>query len=297
MTKLNRRNFLERTAALGGAGLLTPAALQGAEQAVPLHSPRMIKDDISLAQWALVDEVRAGKWKTTEFAKVAKEDFGLSGIEYVNTLMEVPTEGYLKKLKKNAEDHGVTNVLIMVDDEGDGCSHTKEGRKQFDINHRKWIDAAHYLGCHAIRTNCRGSQVAQKVSKEESLKWAADSYNMLLEYAIPAKILVVIENHGGLSNDPDWMVALMKEVDNLYFGTYPDWREPSANFDNVEYLKKTLPYAKGMSYRNQPTEELSAKMIKLSRDAGYRGWYGIESSGREEIKKGKELLTKYLFNT
>ena len=294
MIKLNRRNFLERTAALGGAGVLAPAILKAAERVALSHSPRMTKDDISLAQWALVDEVRAGKWKTTEFAKVAKEDFGLSGIEYVNTLMEVPTEGYLIKLKKNAEDHGVTSVLIMVDDEGDGCSHTKEGRKQFDINHRKWIDAAHYLGCHAIRTNCRGSQVAQKVSKEESLKWAAESYNMLLEYAIPAKIQVVIENHGGLSNDPDWMVSLMNEVDNLYFGTYPDWREPSADFDNVEYLQKTLPYAKGMSYRNQPTEELSAKMIRMSREGGYRGWYGIESSGREAIKKGKELLTKYL---
>ena len=297
MSKLNRRNFLERTAALGGVGLLAPAAVRGAEQVSPSLIPRMIKDDISLAQWALVEEVRAGQWKTTEFAKVAKEDFGINGIEYVNTLMEVPTEGYLKKLKKNAEDHGVTNVLIMVDDEGDGCSHTKEGRKQFDINHRKWIDAAHYLGCHAIRTNCRGSQVAQKVSKEESLKWAAESYNMLLEYAIPAKIQVVIENHGGLSNDPDWMVALMHEVDNLYFGTYPDWREPSPDFNNVEYLEKTLPFAKGMSYRNQPTDELSAKMINMARDAGYRGWYGIESSGRDAIKKGKQLLTKHLFNS
>ena len=298
MNKQSRRNFLGRTAALGATGMIViPAALKAAEKSFESDSPRMTKDDISLAQWALVDEVRAGKWKTTEFAKVAKEDFGLSGIEYVNTLMEVPTEGYLKKLKKNAEDHGVTSVLIMVDDEGDGCSHTKEGRKQFDINHRKWIDAAQYLGCTAIRTNCRGRQVAQNVSREESLKWAAESYNMLLAYAVPAKIQIVIENHGGLSNDADWMVALMKEVDNLYFGTYPDWREPSNDFDNYQYLAKTLPYAKGMSYRNQPTEELSAKMIRLSKDAGYRGWYGIESSGREEIRKGKALLTKYLFNS
>ena len=294
---LNRRKFFERTAAFGAAGMVVPGVVKAVERLSPLSPPRMIKDDISLAQWALVDEVRAGKWKTTEFAKVAKEDFGITGIEYVNTLMEVPTEGYLRKLKKNAEDHGVTNVLIMVDDEGDGCSHTKEGRRQFDINHRKWIDAAQYLGCNAIRTNCRGSEVAQKVSKEESLKWAAESYNMLLEYAIPAKIQVVIENHGGLSNDADWMVALMQEVDNLYFGTYPDWRQPSKEFDNYEYLLKCLPYAKGMSYRNQPTEELSARMIKLSKDSGYRGWYGIESSGREEIKKGKQLLTKYLFNS
>jgi hypothetical protein len=106
----------------------------------------------------------------------------------------------------------------------------------------------------------------------------------------------VIENHGGVSNDGDWMIELMKKVNNKSFGTYPDWRQPSKEFDNFMYLEKTLPYAKGMSYRNQPTEELTAKMIKLSKDGGYSGWYGIESSGREEIKKGIELLKKYLLN-
>jgi L-ribulose-5-phosphate 3-epimerase len=251
-----------------------------------------LKDDISLAQWALVEEVRAGKWKTTDFAKIAREDFGLNGVEYVNTLFEVPTEEYLKTSKQNAEDHNVTNVLIMVDAEGDGCMPTAEGRRQFEINHRKWVDAAQYLGCTSIRTNCRGPE---GVNKNEALKWAVESYNMLLEYAVPAKISVVIENHGGVSNDADFMVALMKQVDNLYFGTYPDWREPSNEFDNLTYLEKTLPYAGGMSYRNQPTEELTAKMIRLAKSSGYHGWYGIESSGRDAIKKGKSLLSKYLF--
>ena len=248
--------------------------------------------NISLAQWALVDEIRTGKWKTLDFPKVAKEDFGITGIEFVNTLFEAPTEGYLEELKKNAADYGVTMVLIMVDHEGDGCSPTLKGRKQFAVNHRKWIDSAHYLGCLAIRTNCRGPE---NVANNEALKWAAESYNMLLEYAVPANIRVVIENHGGISNDPNWMVSLMKEVNNPFLGTYPDWREPSKEFDNYDYLLKTLPYALGMSYRNQPTEELTARMIKLSLDSGYRGWYGIESSGRAAVKKGKELLMKYLF--
>ena len=246
---------------------------------------------ISLAQWALVEEIKAGKWKTLDFPKVAQEDFGINGIEFVNTLFEVPTEGYLQTLKRNASDYGVTMVLIMVDDEGDGCSPSKEGRKQFEINHRKWIDVAHYLGCHAIRTNCRGPE---NVAKNEALKWAAESYNMLLEYAVPANVKVVIENHGGVSNDGDWILSLMKEVNSPYLGTYPDWREPGQEFDNYDYLLKTLPYAAGMSYRNQPTEELTARMIKLSHHSGYRGWYGIESNGREAVKKGKELLMKYL---
>jgi len=289
MNNITRRNFLEKSVAAGAAGIVAPSVIGSVLYEPP---PRMIKDDISLAQWALVDEVKSGKWKTLDFAKIARNDFGLNGIEFVNTLFEVPTDGYLSQLKKNAADNGVTMVLIMVDDEGDGCSPTREGRCQFEINHRKWIDAARYLGCHAIRTNCRGPE---NVSKDEALKWAAETYQMMMEYAVPAKIKVLIENHGGVSNDADWMVSLMKEVDNLYFGSYPDWRSPSDNFNNYEYLQKMLPFAGGMSYRNQPTEELTAKMIKLAKDSGYRGWYGIESSGREEIKKGIDLLKKYLF--
>lgn len=250
-------------------------------------------DDISLAQWALVEEIRGGQWKNLDFPRIAREDFGLNGIEFVNTLFEVPTESYLKTLKQNAATHGVTMVLIMVDDEGDGCSDTKEGRKFFEVAHRKWVDIAHYLGCHAIRTNCRGPK---NVDKEEALKYATESYNMLLEYAKPANISIVIENHGGVSDDADWMVKLVKQINNNNFGTYPDWRNPGAEFDNYTYLQKTLPYAKGMSYRNQPTEELTAKMIKLSKEGGYHGWYGIESRGREEIKKGIGLLKKYLLS-
>lgn len=250
------------------------------------------KNDISLAQWSLVDEIKKGEWKTLDFPKIARNDFNLNGIEFVNTLFEVPTMEYLNTLKTNAENEGVQMVLIMIDDEGDGCASTKQLRKQFAINHRKWIDIAHYLGCHAIRTNCRGEE---NISFTEGLQYATESYNLLLEYANYSGIKVLIENHGGVSNNADFMVALMQEINNPLFGTYPDWREPSADFDNYTYLQKTLPFAKGMSYRNQPTEALTAKMIALSKASGYTGWYGIESSGRAAIEQGKKLLTKYLF--
>jgi len=288
ISKITRRGFIEKTAVLSAAGLILPSLNKSSHT---MATPRMTYDDISLAQWALVQEIRDGKWKTLDFPKVAREDFDLNGIEFVNTLFEVPTVDYLNQLKKNADEQGVKMVLIMVDAEGDGCEPTKELREQFVNKKKKWIDIAHYLGCHTIRTNCRGPE---NVDPEEALKWASESYSMLLEYAVQAKISVVIENHGGVSNDADWMVKLYNAVDNLYFGSYPDWRSPSDTFDNYDYLKKMLPWAGGMSYRNQPTEELTAKMIKLCQDSGYKGWYGIESSGREAISMGKDLLKKYL---
>jgi hypothetical protein len=45
-----------------------------------------------------------------------------------------------------------------------------------------------------------------------------------------------------------------------------------------------------MSYRNQPTEELTLKMLGLCRDGGFHGWYGIESSGRGQIQQGIRIL-------
>jgi L-ribulose-5-phosphate 3-epimerase len=248
-------------------------------------------NDISLAQWSLIDEFRAGKWKTLDFPRIAREDFNLNGVEFVNTLLEVPTETYLKQLKRNAEDHGVTPVLIMVDDEGDGCSPTKEARGEFVTFHRKWVDIAHYLGCHAIRTNCRGTH---PVDLMDALDRASETYAKLLEYAKPAGIKILIENHGGVSNDPDFMVRLMKAIDDPFFGTYPDWREPAADFDNRTYLEKTLPFAKGMSYRNQPDDALTLQMIDLCKTNGFHGWYGIESDGRQAINKAIQLLKTHV---
>ena len=299
---MKRRTFIEKSVTAGAAGVAATSLLgscvsqedQGETQVeeTEIILPVMPdKDDISIAQWSLVDEIREGLWTTLDFPKLAREEFDINGIEFVNTLFDVPHMNYLNQLKQNAGDYGVTMVLIMVDAEGDPCSPHPEVRKQYAVNHRKWIDVAHFLGCHTIRTNCRGMEEA---TPEENLEWAVDSYNMLLDYASQAGINVVIENHGGVSNDPDWMVELFAAVDHPLFGSYPDWRRPGSEFDNVAYLEKMLPYAKGLSYRNQPTEELSAQMIHMSRESGYKGWYGIESSGRDAIRQGKELLTKYL---
>ena len=288
MEKITRRDFLGRTlavgAALGGATLTKSPAVMG--------GLRTAKDDISLQEWALVDEIREGKWATLDFARIAREDFGINGIEFVNTLFDVPTYNYLKQLKKNADEYGVEMLLIMCDAEGEMASSSKEERMQAVINHHKWIDIAHYLGCHSIRTNCYGPKDA---SKEELLNWAEESYNKLLEYAVQRRVSVLIENHGGVSNDADFLVALMKRVNNLYFGMLPDFRQPSAEFDNYGFLEKVLPYATALSVRTQPTEEGLVRMIKLCRDSGYKGFYGIESSGREAIKETKKVLERVLF--
>ncbi len=288
MNNVTRRNFVGATLALGaGLGGLTIGGKNS------LHAMlRTDKDAISLAEWALVQEIRDGKFKNLDFPRIAREDFGIGGVEFVNTLFEVPTNSYLNQLKKNADEQGVKMVLIMVDAEGEMASPDKKVRKQTVINHHKWIDIAQYLGCHAIRTNCYGPRDA---SKEDMLDWAEDSYNMLLKYAMQARISVLIENHGGMSNDIDFLIKLLERVNNLYFGLLPDFRGPGTDFDHIGFLKKAVPYSHGMSVRMQPTAAELETMINICRDGGYRGYYGIETSGREGIKTTKEVLDRVLF--
>ena len=161
MKGINRRKFLSGSIAVG-AGLGSVVLAKDTEGRRLAGSqvntaPGAVKDDISIAQWALVREIREGKWKTLDFPKVAREDFDINGIEFVSTLFELPTYSYLRELRRNAEKYDVTMVLIMVDDEGETCAPSKAERNQTAINHRKWVDIAKYLGCHSIRTNCRGN--------------------------------------------------------------------------------------------------------------------------------------------
>jgi len=298
MKELTRRRFLSNSIALG-AGL---SGLTLTKNTRINAASRMTEDDISLAAWSLVREFRQKKWKNLDLPRICREDFDINGLEFVNTFFEVPTYNYLKRLKRNAEDYNVKLVLIMVDDEGDMAAASKEERMQAVINHRKWIDIAQFLGCHAIRTNCRGPKEA---SREDYLNRAEESFNCLLKYAVQAKISVIIENHGGISSDPDFLVALMERVNNLYFGTLPDFGNFPDNADKYEAVKKLIPYAHGVSVKSQFTAQQThpgydlERLIKICHDAGYRGFYGIETEGRklgswEQVKLTKNVIEKAL---
>ncbi|MDZ7612862.1 MAG: hypothetical protein U5K51_03445 [Flavobacteriaceae bacterium] len=65
---------------------------------------------------------------------------------------------YLKEMNKRAENEGQQNVLIMIDGEGNLADTNTENRLKGIENHYKWVEAAHFLGCHAIRVNLNGGK-------------------------------------------------------------------------------------------------------------------------------------------
>ena len=118
---------------------------------------------ISLAEWSLHRTLRdpAIKMTNLDFARVAKQEFGIDAIEYVNQFFKdkANDKKYLADLKQRSEDEGVRNLLIMIDGEGQLGAPDQAERAKSVKNHHKWVDAARFLGCHSIRVNAgsRGS--------------------------------------------------------------------------------------------------------------------------------------------
>ncbi len=289
MNSRTRRSFLKTTALSGMAAVAAPNLLISA---TPSAYPRPDRNAISLATWSIVRSFRAGVWKLTDVARICREDFGIDGIEYVTSFFEVPVETYLRRLNKTADDHGVKNVLIMVDGEGSMVAKEKEVRMQSAVNHRKWIEIAAVLGCHAIRCNARGG--AETATEDpDSLDRAAESFSALIDYAKEFAINVVIENHGGLSSDPQWLPRLIQKVDNPHFGILPDYGnyELTGEIDVYEAVRLAMPYAKGVSVKaawnpdgTHPQYDLE-KLLSISKASGYSGFWGIESGMRRERDK------------
>ena len=128
--QLSRRRFLSASAGLfaAGAAASTGSALLAAD--APAGKPPLFK--ISLAQWSLHRRFFQDKADPRDFAKMAKTEFGIDGIEYVNQFFKDKAEdaGYLGELKKRAEDNGVTSVLIMCDGEGARATPTRRNARR-----------------------------------------------------------------------------------------------------------------------------------------------------------------------
>src|SRR3954453_10660531 len=114
------------------------------------------QNGISLAAWSFSGSFFLGKWKLLELPGILHDNLGIAALEHVNQFFENPTLKYLQQLKRACSDTGVQSTILMVDNEGSTASPDKAERTQAAIAHRKWIDAAHYLGCISVRCNVYG---------------------------------------------------------------------------------------------------------------------------------------------
>ena len=276
--------------------------------------------DIGLAQWSFNKALNAGVMKNLDFALVAKEKFNITTVEYVNQFFfdKANDKKYLSEMLKRTEDNGIRNYLIMIDDEGDLGDTNKNKRNLSVENHKKWVEAAKFLGCDHIRVNAQGYGPEDEISKN-----ASESLSALGEFSEPYGIDIIVENHGGYSSDANWLVNVIKNTGKKNVGTLPDFGnfcekktqnnlsdwgatsdECSYEYDKYLGVKQMLPYARSVSAKSYSFDndgnsiEIDYyRMLKIIKESGYKGYISIEYEGdkhseEEGIRLTKDLLIK-----
>jgi len=190
----------------------------------------------------------------------------------------------------------VRMLLIMVDGEGNLGSPDAMTRRTAVENHIKWVQAAKYLDCHSIRVNAMINDEATEY--DEQMRLSADGLRQLVEIAAGLDINVLVENHGSLSSNGEWLAGVMKMVDHPRCGTLPDFGNfcmvgspyPADQCDDMydpyRGTADLMPYAKAVSAKSYEFGEDGNekfldyhRLIRIVLDAGYRGHLGIEYEG------------------
>jgi sugar phosphate isomerase/epimerase len=278
---IDRREFLKHSTQVAvGVGLMGMGSTAGG-----MAKKQVFK--LSLAQWSLHRALFSKRLDNLDFPKAAKMDYGISAVEYVNQFFKdkAKDKTYLAELKKRSKDHGVENRLIMIDGEGELGDPDDAKRKQAVENHYQWVEAAKSLGCFCIRVNAGSSG-----TYDEQMARAADGLRKLTEFGAQHKIAVIVENHGGLSSNGQWLAAVIKRVNHPMCGTLPDFGNfdlgGGKEYDRYKGVTELMPFAKAVSAKSHDfdasgneTHTDYRRMLKIVADHGYKSFLGVEYEG------------------
>ena len=283
---------------------------------LPLSGTNIEPIKIGLAQWSLHRALQSNKIDNLEFAQIAKEKFDITVVEYVNQFFfdKATNKEYLSELKARSKDIGVKNLLIMIDDEGNLGDLNKRKRLKAIDNHKKWVEAAQYIGCEHIRVNAAGNGSEKEVSIN-----AVESLQVLGDFSKSFDINIIVENHGGYSSNAKWLVDIIKNSNRDNVGTLPDFgnfcirSKPNRlsswgglegcaiEYDKYKGVREMLPYARSVSAKslNFDKEGNSIeidfyKMMKIVKDFGYKGYISVEYEGTSHSEEEGIQLTKDL---
>ena len=325
---MKRRKFIRNSAQAGiGFSLLGIYSCKDAKKAE--KGDEAVEEEViatvlpffklSLAQWSIHNMINSDGVDPYTFAEKAK-NWGFEGLEYVSQLYNKELEAanyskeamqsFVDKCNAEAQKHGVKNVLIMIDGQGDLATSDPAERKKAVENHYKWVDAAASMGCHSIRVNLAGSS--------DPIEWKAnsiDGLSMLSAYAKTKNINILVENHGGLSSNAAMLAEVMTKVNMPNCGTLPDFgnfcikrkdlKDYAAGcaekYDIYKGVEELMVHAKAVSAKshnfdaNGYENEIDyVRMLQIVKDAGYTGYIGVEYEGRELSEEEGIIATRDL---
>jgi sugar phosphate isomerase/epimerase len=293
MSTTNRREFLQRAAcqAIGAASLATPFA-RAIEPIARQSGPHF---KFSLAAYSyrdLLTKESAG-FTLEDFVRICAE-LQLEGTELTSYYFPKQlTPEYLRHLKQQC-------FLLGLDVSGtavgnDFCWPQGEKRDEQIAHVKQWVDHAEILGAPVIRIFSGKARPGQ--STNDAHRLVVEAIEECCDYAGRHGVYLALENHGGLTDTVNGMLALIRDVKSPWFGVNLD----TGNFTSDDVygdLARIAPYAVNVQVkvsirpaRGKKQHADFSRLAQIIRDAGYRGYIVLEYEEPEPATAG---VPKYM---
>lgn len=242
---------------------------------------------LAVSSWSLRDHVNKD-FPLKDFPRVVKERYGVEAVELCQMHFQAQDAKYLDEIINGLQATG--SVVINMPIDTGNISQLDERKRNHDIKIIKgWMDVAAYINSPNVRVNT-GSQNQGVVD----LSITVDSYRKLAEYGEEIGVMVLLENHGGISADPHNIVKLFEEVGHKNFRACPDFGNfsPEIRYQGLEMMVKyaVIAHAKTYDFDEESAISISdfVKCLNILKSAGFDGYLSVEFEGKGDQYSGVE---------
>jgi sugar phosphate isomerase/epimerase len=291
MFNVSRREFLRTSAVLAGV----PCIANAIEPVVRPGTKADIK--LSLAAYGFRQWLKLDKPTMTlfEFIDLAAE-LPLDAVELTSYYFAETTNEYLDKIKAHAAKKKlaisgvpVGNNFCIVDD--------AKRKVQIDLV-KSWCERAGRLGATTVRIFAGNLEKLDTLEKAQAR--VVSAIEECCEVAAKHNVILAMENHGGITDTPEHLLALVKPVTSKHLGVNID----TGNFkteDPYADVAKIAPYGVVCQVKtevnpaNKKKEEADlGRMIKILKDANFHGYVALEYEAAEDAKVAVPRYVKEL---
>jgi sugar phosphate isomerase/epimerase len=214
-----------------------------------------------------------------------------------------PTGYYFKGYPHPAADAEIYRIKHLafragLDISGTGVRNNfalaEETARSAEVAHvTRWIEVAAKLGAPVLRV-FSGLEVPAGHTERDAREWVVDCLRSVVQRGSERGVMIVLQNHHDFVKTAEDVLTLRRLVASDWFGLNVDVGSLRMG-DPYAEIAKLAPYAytwqlkERLYRRNQEEKTDVAAIVRIIREAGYRGYVPIETLGpgdaREKVRR------------
>lgn len=280
---MNRRDILRTLPAAAAASL-----------AAQNESAKKARLRTAICAYSFRNQLQSKSMTYDDLVRMAV-DYDVDGLDLTVYWFPSTSDEFLLPLRRLAYRNAVEIYSISV--RTDMCKPPGDARDKQAAELRKWVDVADKLGTGHIRVF--GGAVPKEGTVEQAAGWVTEMLKDASKYSGSKGITLGLENHGGVTEKADTVIGIVKSVDSPWVGINLD--TGNFNRDGYRQIGLCLPWAVNAQFKAAIREESGKtvpadwpRLVRMFRDAGYRGYFALEYEEKENATAAVPRLTREL---